>query len=181
MAISKGKQSDMVRAMLNHALSAETIALNKDWQTFGMKVYCDVYDEALRNKLADIPKEYLNMHSMIAVKLGEKCPRLDIGAAVPGRENQHWSVQKDYGHHHEFVAEFDALEQRKKDLDGKRDVLRGQARAIIEGVSSFSRLWKVWPESYPILKDFDEGKPMPIAVVMPEVNAAFGLPVEVTK
>lgn len=178
MALSKHLKSSMVGAMVNHAICGENSAIQRDWREFGMKVYCDVFDEALRKKLNDIPHEYLCVGSSIKVKLGNKTPSLNIGKTLPGKREQQWECQKDYGYHHEFVAQFDELEQRQRDLDDKRKILTAQAKAIIEGVPSFSRLWKVWPECHPILKHFEGEKPMPVAVIMPEVNAAFGLPVE---
>lgn len=176
--LTRTVKAEMIEVMLNKAISAERESLRKDWREFALKVYKDVYGEKLIAELGKIPIDFCNVESGFKVKLGNKLPRLELGQCLPTKRRAYSDCQKDYGYHHEFVSEFDELEQRQQDLDNKHKTLKIQIGNVINSVTTFARLWKVWPECRPVLKHYEGSKPQSIAIVMPELNAACGLPVE---
>lgn len=82
---------------------------------------------------------------------------------------------------HPLSVEFFALEDRKTELDKRRDSIRVDVRAAVNSVTTVARLLAIWPEAKELLPTSAAPKPQLPAIKVEHLNAAIGLPTEETQ
>lgn len=79
---------------------------------------------------------------------------------------------------HPLSVEFFTLEDRKTELDKRRDSIRVDVRAVVNSVTTVARLLAIWPEAKELLPTSAAPKPQLPAIKVEHLNAAIGLPTD---
>lgn len=149
--------------------------------------YDACFDKALQRKLKAIPKEFLETRSnaRFSFENGESF-HLYNWKFVNDKYDYYYLPMPSYnGHPSKFVVRGAAAEkiqawvQEKESFRKKENDLRYKIRAVLNSVTTFSQLKKIWPEGEKFYKDFavnvapsKSGLPAPI---LTELNEMLGL------
>ena len=77
---------------------------------------------------------------------------------------------------HTLTVEFDRLEHLGNELAERRTNLRAEVRAVLNSVTTVSRLLKVWPEAKELLPAGEQKEVNLPSVQLDKLNEAIGLP-----
>ena len=78
-----------------------------------------------------------------------------------------------------LTVRFNEIINKESDIEGRRNDLALQVRAVLNTCSTVKKLLTVWPEAKELLPDrLEEARPQLPAVQTQELNAAIGLPTE---
>lgn len=187
MALSKTIKEQMVNAVVAHGFDARIAQAQKVIKLAGDEVYKDVYGDGVLRTMMALPEGFLAKRAKICVNWSGQIREVELSAArlvahrhqIEGRWCSSDNAAKIYELDNALMIAYDKACDALKTIQKERDSAKWKAEAVINSCSSMSKLWKVWPESYEILKQFDvpRDKVYLPAVQIPDLNAALGLPV----
>lgn len=180
--ITKDLRETMLKALLDHGFKAAAAEARAKMHAIGDKVYADVYSEYLpaMNKL---PDSFFQKRKEFKVICGGQYFKVEFTESKPMPERddiyRSGAVAKIYDAGHALLVEYETAFQAVRDVERARHAASLQANAVLESVTTFKKLWEVWPDCRPILECYDqENKAYPVSIPVQSLNAAFGLPVD---
>lgn len=179
--LNKTLRKAMTDAMMDFAFAKKISDAERLKKIAGEKIYQKVYGAHLI-AMESLPKGWMNKGSYIFVAIAGQRRKVEFTEnKLIGR-----SHAESYGSYAEFfdgsepvaieyIAACDALNAVKSE----RDKYERQVSAMLESITTFKKLWEVWPDSKPVLEKFEVKPTIAIlpAVQLQEINAALGLPV----
>ncbi|WFF38000.1 hypothetical protein LU290_06975 [Moraxella nasibovis] len=186
--ITKDTKALMIAELLKNGKFQENIrAKHKAVEAAGDEIYQHIFGKHL-DDIKKLPELLFNRTRELrleGIKSSKNCFWLRVSLSdyrvglafgpVVGK-NFHGLTEDD-----EIIKKYLAALQAHEDECDKMNYARRDAEAMLAGVNTFKKLWKVWPESQSLLGKFEnQGKSnyplVPQNIV--NINAAFGLPVE---
>lgn len=186
----------IVNDMLKHRFGPEVEALVDARAVFVDAVYCDVYDDVTRAKMAKLPKGWLPESHAIGAQFGGGS-RYDVisfnghglgAAARLAVRRDEISRRHINNHRHgpwKAYEPSDALALRHAELDAARRDLETRiadaerkAKAAVDGASTTGRLAEMWPEVAPFIAAVAPATVKLPAIPVDALNEMFRLPVE---
>lgn len=178
--LTKSLRERMCRRVLNNAFSEKIDELKRVQVQLADKIYNDIYGAHLKT-MNSLPKGYFKSQGYLYI-------------SIAGQEHYlSFSESKIVAHNHDkrdkaklYVGDEPvAIEWLKavgdlENLQKKRSEMEYEVEALLASVTTFKKLWQVWPECKSLLEDFES---KPTVALLPSIqvkklNAALGLPVE---
>lgn len=180
--LNKTLRTSMTEAMIDFAFSKKIQDATRIKRIAGEKVYQKIYSAHLI-AMESLPKGWMDKSSYIYVAIGGQRRKVEftehklIGKGHAGNYGSYAELfDSSEPVAVEYVASCDALNT----IEAERTKYKKQISALLEGITTFKKLWEVWPDCKPILEKFEVKPTIAIlpAVQLQDLNAALGLPVE---
>lgn len=177
--ITKYDREQMVKAIANHGFEKQLAQLNAELVALADKIYTDIFG-AIQKHIKALPKGFCYSSSSFNINVNGQNRPLNMSEkkTLPYRASHSRETVAVYEDSHELVIELNALTNKKEKLESERKSAERNATAVFESVTTFKKLWQVWPESHEILKGFDVAptEPMLPSAPIKALNSALGLP-----
>lgn len=179
--ITKDLRERMLKELVHHGYANAIKAADDAVKAVGDKVWEDIYADQISHMMA-LPSGFMRTDSSINVNWAGQRRHIRFSESKRVAEKHHsgcWStVAKVYESHSGLMARYDNAQTALDDVTSKRDAAKRQAEATLNSVTTFKKLFEIWPDCRPLLEKFDEEKPTyAMTVPVAQLNAAFGLPV----
>ena len=179
--ITKYEREQMVEVVLVHGFSEKLAAVNAELSALGDKIYAEIFKESLKH-IDALPNDFAYSSRSFNINVnGQVRPIRTTGHK---RLPHNASYSRDFiavmADAHELVVELNQLTDKKEKIEAaKRDAKRN-AIAVLDSVTTYKKLWQIWPESHEILKRFDRAptEPMLPSAPIKDLNSALGLPTD---
>ncbi len=180
--ITKELREKMVTALLVHGFAAALKKAKSETYAVAEKVYADVYADQVA-AMNSLPDSFFKKRREFKIVYAGQYFRVEFAEskAMPECHDVYGggAVAKIYDAGHALMVEYEAAVQGVREVEKARHAARLQAIGVLESVTTFKKLWEVWPDCRPILECYDqEKKAYPVSIPVQSLNAAFGLPVD---
>lgn len=181
--ITKALRENMLKVLSNHGFEKAHVEAYKTMLAVGDKVYADVYAEHLA-AMQSLPNGFFYRRREFKIVCGGRYFQVEFSNAKPIPYNHdiysgNGAVAKIYDAGDKLITEYEHAFEALKEVKRARSAAKDQANGVLESVTTFKKLWEVWPDCRPILESFDqESKTYPVSIPVQSLNAAFGLPVD---
>lgn len=177
--ITKYDREQMVEAIVKHGFEKQLAQVNASLDLLGDKFYADIFGPVQKH-IAALPKGFAYVGRSFNVNVNGQRRKIQMTESkrLPHRCGE-WShdvaVLEDS---HTLVLELNQLTSKKEKIEADRGAAKRNANAVLESVTTYKKLWQVWPESHEILKGFDVAptEPMLPSAPIKALNSALGLP-----
>lgn len=186
--ITKYTKELMLDELIKNGKFADNIqAKEQALKQAGYEIYLKIFGKYL-DDIKKLPELLFNRTRELileGVKSSENCFWLRVSLSdyrvglafgpVVGK-NFHGLTEDD-----DVIKNYLAAKQAYDDEFSKMRQARTDAEAMLAGVNTFKKLWKVWPESQSLLGKFEKSDKPNYPLItqnIANINAAFGLPVE---
>lgn len=177
--ITKYDREQMVKAIAKHGFEKQLAQVDSELVALADKFYTDIFGAAQKHIKA-LPKGFCYSSSSFNINVnGQNRPlSMSENRSLPYRASYSRETIAVYEDGHELVVELNTLTNKKEKLVSERKAAERNANAVFESVTTYKKLWQVWPESHEILKDFDVAptEPMLPSAPIKALNSALGLP-----
>lgn len=171
----------MAQSVLNNAFEAKQKEAERDLHLAGDKFHTDIYGAHLK-AMQSLPNGWLPMNLRIRIAIAGQNHDVTFSEPRITGERHHYCRPKLYVGDEPIALEYLKAVDVVEDIKKQRNSMKHEVEAILNSVQTFKKLWTVWPASKSILEKFET---KPVVALLPaiqfdKVNAALGLPVEVT-
>lgn len=182
--ITKYDREQMVKAIAKHGFEKQLAQVGSELIVLADKIYTDIFG-AIQKHIKALPKGFCYSSSSFNINVnGQNRPiNMSEKKPLPYRASHSRETIAVYEDSHELVVELNTLTNKKEKLllackDAERN-----ANAVFESVTTYKKLWQVWPESHEVLKGFDVAptEPMLPSAPIKALNSALGLPTNVNQ
>lgn len=179
MRLTNTLRNTIAGAVIAHRFNKPREDLSKQWRLFGDEVYCDIYDTKTRRLMDRLPDGWLCLDGSYYVSFGGLRDTLNM---VHKRRFPYSAVQtsapiKIYPANHPLAEKHSALRNALKDVEDERTKYRLQVEAVLDSVSTVSKLLEAWPEIGAFVPAAEAKAQVP-ALRIVELNAVLKLPPE---
>ena len=176
--ITKQLREAMRNTLLDNAFVDDLKKAKQELLNAGEKIYQDIYGKHLI-AMESLPKHWLEKSNHIFIGIGGQVHIVDFNdpRIIGYLHDSRHSCPKLYVGDEQVVLDYLKCKKAKDDIKDKRSKMYHEITALLESVTTFKKLWEVWPDCKPLLEKY-EVKPVPSlfpAVQIKNINDGLGL------
>lgn len=170
---------DILKRALEHAFGEREKALTQKRLEHANDVYNDVYPADVQKQMRDLPRNYLPKGSCIMCRFDRDDMRIEFGDERKLVSYYHFnrsSYAKIYDPLHSLCVRHFEIKKEEEQLDTEKTRAKSGITAILESVRTVQKLYEVWPECEPFIKDYlSSTNAMLPALPIADINLMLGL------
>lgn len=176
--ITKQLREAMLNTLLDNAFADDVKKAQQERLNAGEKIYQDIYGKHLI-AMESLPNDWLikSRYFYVCI-LGERHTIvLNEDRMIGVRHNEYFYQAKLYAGDEQVVLDYIACNKAHDDIKDKRSKMYREVTALLESVTTFKKLFEIWPECKPLLEKYAV-KPVPSlfpAVQIKNINDGLGL------
>lgn len=176
--ITKQLLEAMLNTLLDNAFADDLQKAQQYRLNAGEKIYQDIYGEHLI-AMESLPKGWLEKSHYFFVCISGERHSIDLNEAriIGVRHHEYYHQAKLYVGDEPVVLDYLKCNKEQDDIKDKRSIMCREVTALLESVTTFKKLWEIWPECKPLLEKYAV-KPVPSlfpAVQIKNINDGLGL------
>lgn len=177
--ITKYDREQMVEAIVKHGFEKQLAQVNVELSKLADEFYADIFG-SVQKHIDALPKGFSYAAKGFNINLNGQIRPLCMTESrrLPHKASYSRDTIAAFEDSHHLAVELNKLTDKKSKIESERNAAKRNANAVLESVTTYKKLWQVWPESHEILKGFDVAptEPMLPSAPIKALNSALGLP-----
>jgi hypothetical protein len=184
MRLTNRIRDQIIERVIDFGFEEKFKAIREEVMALSEETYATLYPPALLDKMNQlealeydrdgsyIQKEFYNSQASIRVAYGYRQDQIHFKQKKPVAANRRHFLDTE----HPLTIKHEQIAQRQECLTAEHNIVKREIRAILYSVTTFKKLYEVWPEVTQFTADIEVTAAMQLpAVKVDSINSKLGL------